>query len=171
MWQLSKANRLKCLSIIIVTRISLGGGSKPFLQCVLHTFSWEVCVCVFHEANNFVKIYHGVLCFVYMYSMCICAISDFVFKSDYLWFHVCKVAPRMWIYFCCVPKCDHNRVLCANSTLEENLYLAYSGTFILCVFFCSSKGSDWWIINCQGVYSPCGNEGRQFIESVVQSLF
>lgn len=35
---------------------------------------------MFHEPNNFVKIYLGVLCFVYMYSVCICAILDFVLK-------------------------------------------------------------------------------------------
>lgn len=50
---------------------------------------------MFHEANNIVKVYLGVLGFVYMYSMCIRAILDFVFKSDCLWFYVCKVAPRV----------------------------------------------------------------------------
>ena len=58
-----------------------------------------VCVCVCFEASKFVKIYLGVLCFVYMYSVCICAVSDFVFESDCLWFYVCKAAPRMWIFF------------------------------------------------------------------------
>lgn len=52
-------------------------------------------MCVLLKANDFVKIYLGVLCFVYMYSMCVCAISDFVSKSDYVWFYVCKVAPKM----------------------------------------------------------------------------
>lgn len=66
-------------------------GQSPFYS-VPYIF---MSTCVFHEANNIVKVYLGVLGFVYMYSMCIRAILDFVFKSDCLWFYVCKVAPRV----------------------------------------------------------------------------
>ena len=78
-----------------------GGGVKAlFTMCLTHIFHEDsVCLCVCFEANKLVKIYLGVLCFVYMYSVCICAVSDFVFKSDCVWFYVCKAAPRMWIFF------------------------------------------------------------------------
>lgn len=86
------------MAIITETLISLGGGEarKALLRvCRTHIFMRTLCVCVLLKANDFVKIYLGVLCFVYMYSMCVCAISDFVSKSDYVWFYVCKVAPKM----------------------------------------------------------------------------
>lgn len=102
MWQLSKANRLKMFGYYNWDTHLPGEGGKALLTNVSYIFMKTlcVCVCVCFEANDFIKIYLGVLCFVYMYSMCICAISDFVFKRDYLWFYVCKVALiRMWFFF------------------------------------------------------------------------
>lgn len=53
-----------------------GGGVKAlFTVCLTHIFHKDcVCVCVCFEANKFVKIYLGVLCFVYMYSVYMCRI-------------------------------------------------------------------------------------------------
>lgn len=107
MWQLSKANRLK----MWILSCPWGVGQSP-LYSVSYIF---MSTCVFHEANNTVKVYLGAWGFVCVYSVCIHAILGFVFKSDCFWFYVCKVAPILNFFFPCgVPNCDPNRVLCAN---------------------------------------------------------
>ena len=132
---------------IIVTLISLGEGSKPFLQYVLPTFFIKtvcVCVCVLKQISS-LRFILG-FCALCICTVCICAVSDFVFKSYCLWFYVCKAAPRMWIFFSCVPKCDPDRISCANYSLEEILCIKllryFDSTCLYCIF-CFSKVSAY----------------------------
>lgn len=91
--------------------------------------------------------------------MCICAISDFVFKSNYLWFYVCKVAPRMWIFFCSQMWSKQDFVCKLEFGRKPMVHILRHFHSICIYYICVLQNIRLVNNNCQGEYSPCGKWG------------
>ena len=153
MWQLSKANRLKMFVFYNCDTHFPGGGVKAlFTVCLTHIFHKDcVCVCVFWSKEVRKDLSWGfVLC---VYVQCVYVPYQILFLKATAFGFMCAKQPLGCGFFffpCCVPKCDPDRISCANYSLEEILCIEllryFDSTCIYCIFCSSTKVSAYWII-------------------------